>query len=96
MSSEETVPVVYADGVRVNVNPSTVTFLFSRVEGWTDPPTEHQLVRVQMSPIHFKLMLGVLPRILDEYERNFGEITVQGIDAGMQVDRPFGPDDEGS
>lgn len=53
-------------------------------------------MRVQMSPIHFKLMLGVLPRILDEYERNFGEITVQGIDAGMQVDRPFGPDDEGS
>lgn len=96
MSSEETVPVIYADGVRVNMNPATVTFLFSRVEGWAEPPGEQQLVRVQMSPTHFKIMMGVLPRILEEYERNFGEIPIKGIDTGLQVDRAFGSDAEES
>ncbi len=79
MPADESVPTIYTDAVKLNVSPSTVTFIFSRTEGWLTPVTERELVRVQMSPTQFKILLRVLPDILSQYEASFGEIPVQGI-----------------
>lgn len=86
MPLDETTPTIYSDAVRVNVSPSTVTFVFSRAESWSTPARERELVRVQMSPTHFKIMMSVLPSILAQYEENFGEIPTKGMDIALTMD----------
>lgn len=87
MPSDESAPTIYSDAVRVSVSPATVTFVFSRAESWMTPAIERDLVRVQMSPTHFKIMMRVLPDILSQYEANFGEIPIQGMEIGLTMDR---------
>jgi hypothetical protein len=86
MPISDSVPTIYSDAVKVNVSPTTFTMIFSRAEPWIRPPQERELVRIQMSPTHFKLLVSVLPQLLTEYENNVGEISVQGLDMSMSME----------
>lgn len=86
MSPEDPIPTIYSDAVKVSVSPSTFTLIFSRQETWVHPQEERELIRVQMSPTHFKLMVSVLPQLLTQYEENVGEIMVKGLDVQMLMD----------
>jgi len=39
-----------------------------------------------MSPVQFKLLSRLLPDLLAEYERNFGEIATQNIEMARRPD----------
>lgn len=84
------VPRVYSDEIRVNVSTATITFLFGQSDPWTSSPVARPVAQVQMSPVQFKLLSRLLPQLLTEYERNFGEIAVQNIEMALSSE----PDQE--
>lgn len=71
----EDLPVVYTNSVELKLSPFDVVLLVGRVEEATK---EHlvirELVKVIMSPQHFKVLASVLSQNLAEYERQFGAI----------------------
>lgn len=78
------VPRVYSDQIRVNVSTATITFLFSQSDPWASSPVTHPVAQVQMSPVQFKLLSKLLPDLLAEYERNFGEIAIRNIEMALR------------
>jgi hypothetical protein len=87
------VPSVYADGIRVNVSTATITFLFTQSDPWAPSPGARPVAQVQMSPVQFKMLSKLLPELLAEYERSFGEIAVQNIEMALRSEPDQGEEE---
>lgn len=91
--SDDTVPVLYSDGLRVNLSPATITLEFTQAQHWAVDEPERVLTRIKVSPLHFKLVAHSLNQLVEQYEGNFGEISTEGMQFGINFD-PDAPESE--
>ncbi|MDD5426329.1 MAG: DUF3467 domain-containing protein [candidate division Zixibacteria bacterium] len=77
---------IYANLAMINHNPSEIIIDFARVM----PPTlkARVLSRIIMTPMHAKLLQKVLTSTIEQFEKAFGEIKLQGLPD--HVSKPIG------
>lgn len=78
-------PAIYADGIAANVTAATITLDFTHHEPWLGLDVYRTLVKVQMSPVQFKALSELLPTMIKQYEDQFGEIHLPGIEIMANV-----------
>ena len=68
---------IYSNLAIINHNPSEVIIDFARVM----PPVlkARVLARIIMTPMHAKMLHKVLSENLEKFEKQFGEIKIQGL-----------------
>lgn len=84
VSSDSSVPDVYADGVTVQAGYAGFTLIFSR--STSDQPVAVGVVRV--SPQQAFVMTQLLRRILKSYEGDIGKISIpKAVLDALQIDK---------
>ena len=77
---EKTIPDIYADSVRFEINIYGVTLEFGKIQPsrpGTQGPTPHiARFRVNVSPQHAKVMAKLFSKNMRDYEQNIGKLPV--------------------
>lgn len=75
---------IYSNLAIITHSPAEFVTDFTRI--LPGVPKARVLARIIMTPQHAKLLLGALKDNISKYEEKFGEIKIQGEDAGT----PYG------
>ncbi len=80
---------IYANNTGFAMTAFDLSMVFGEMIGFENGlPVIEQLVKITVSPLHAKIILGVLAKNLTGYEKQFGEIKVpDGENAVVVSDR---------
>ncbi|MFZ5980821.1 MAG: DUF3467 domain-containing protein [Candidatus Zixiibacteriota bacterium] len=88
---------IYSNLALINHNPTEFIFDFARIMPPT--PKARVLARIIMTPMHAKLLHKSLTDSLENFEKQFGEIKLQGMNAipskPIGFEASFESDEEG-
>lgn len=91
-SASDDAPVLYIDGFRVHISPTTITLDIRRSEPWTTDESDRVLAHLQFSPLVLQPFIQALIRADQTYNREMARLVSEGDQPGAELSHEGGED----